>query len=198
MPTSPATAFEKPPLVPSPASRLELVVRRVGDVAILNLMGSLTSDETTHLLERVQELADGETKKFVVNLAQVVYMDSSVLEPCSPFISRSRQQGVSASLPALRRRCSARSRGSTCTRFLSCLGTRVLRCPVSRRRSTQTTTPRVHARTCADHLGTDTASVNLQHTRRTTGGFSLSFHSRFRIEHGPPPQIKNRMKRHLI
>ena len=77
MPTSPATAFEKPPFLPSPASRLELVVRRVGDVAILNLMGSLTSDETTHLLERVQELADGETKKFVVNLAQVVYMDSS-------------------------------------------------------------------------------------------------------------------------
>ena len=72
MPTSPATAFEKPPLVPSPASRLELVVRRVGDVAILNLMGSLTSDETTHLRERVQELADGGTKKFVVNLAQVV------------------------------------------------------------------------------------------------------------------------------
>ena len=71
MPTSPATAFEKPPLVPSPASRLELVVRRV-DVAMLDLMGSVTSDETTHLRERVQELADGGTKKFVVNLAQVV------------------------------------------------------------------------------------------------------------------------------
>jgi anti-sigma B factor antagonist len=77
MPTSPATAFEKPPFLPSPASRLELVVRRVGDVAILNLMGSVTSDQTMHLLERVQELADGGTKKVVVNLAQVVYMDSS-------------------------------------------------------------------------------------------------------------------------
>ena len=77
MPTSPATAFEKPSLVPSPASRLELVVRRVDDVAMLDLMGSVTSNEITHLRERVQELADGGTRKFVVNLAQVVYMDSS-------------------------------------------------------------------------------------------------------------------------
>ena len=76
MPTSPATAFEKPPLVPSPASRLELVVRRV-DVAMLDLMGSVTSDQTTHLRDCIQELLDGGTKKFVVNLAHVVYMDSS-------------------------------------------------------------------------------------------------------------------------
>ena len=77
MPTSPATVFEKPPLVPSAASRLELVVRRVDDVAMLDLIGSVTSDQATHLRERVQELSDGGTKKFVVNLVQVVYMDSS-------------------------------------------------------------------------------------------------------------------------
>ena len=74
---SPAPAFEKPPLVPSAASRLELAVRRVDDVAILDVMGSVTSDQATHLRERVQELSDGGTKKFVVNLVRVVYIDSS-------------------------------------------------------------------------------------------------------------------------
>ena len=74
MPTSPAATFERPPLILSAASRPELVVRRVNDVAVLDLMGSVTSD---HLRDCIQELLDGGTKKFVVNLAHVVYMDSS-------------------------------------------------------------------------------------------------------------------------
>jgi anti-sigma B factor antagonist len=77
MPTSPAATFERPPLVPSAASRIGLAVRRVDDVAMLDVMGSVTSDQATHLRERVQELSGGGTKKFVVNLAQVVHMDSS-------------------------------------------------------------------------------------------------------------------------
>ena len=74
MPTSPAATFERPPLILSAASRPELVVRRVNDVAVLDLMGSVTSD---HLRDCIQELLDGGTKKFVVNLAHVGYMDSS-------------------------------------------------------------------------------------------------------------------------
>jgi len=77
MPTSPAATFERPPLILSAASRPELVVRRVNDVAVLDLMGSVTSDQTTHLRDCIQELLDDGTKKFVVNLAHVVYMDSS-------------------------------------------------------------------------------------------------------------------------
>jgi len=55
MPTSPAATFERPPLILSAASRPELVVRRVNDVAVLDLMGSVTSD---HLRDCIQELLD--------------------------------------------------------------------------------------------------------------------------------------------
>jgi len=77
MPTSPAATSERPPLVQPAASRPELSVRKVGDVAVLDLRDCVTSNESAHFRESIQELLPGGTKKFVVNLAQATYMDSS-------------------------------------------------------------------------------------------------------------------------
>lgn len=77
MPASPGATFEKATLDPSAASRPGFVVRKVGDVILLDLAGSVTRDQPTHFRERVQEFLDGGTRKFVVNLAQVDYIDSS-------------------------------------------------------------------------------------------------------------------------
>ena len=77
MSTSPAATSERPPLVQPAASRLELGVRKVDDVAVLDLRGCFTSDHTEHFREGIQELLHGGTEKFVVNLAQATYMDSS-------------------------------------------------------------------------------------------------------------------------
>lgn len=77
MPTSPAVTFERPPLVQSAASRPELGVRKVDDLAVLDPRGCVTSEESAHFREGIQELLHGGTKKFAVNLAQVTYLDSS-------------------------------------------------------------------------------------------------------------------------
>ena len=77
MPTSPSATFEQPTLVQSAASSPELVVRKVDDVAVLDLKGCVTSDQSAHFREGIQELLHGGTEKFVVNLAQATYMDSS-------------------------------------------------------------------------------------------------------------------------
>jgi len=49
----------------------------VDDVTVLDLRGCVTSDQSAHFREGIQELLHGGTKKFVVNLAQVTYMDSA-------------------------------------------------------------------------------------------------------------------------
>src|SRR5215831_11996834 len=77
MPTVPAATLQGPPLVQSATSTLALGVRKVDDVAVLDLRGCVTSDRSAYFREGIQELLHGTTKKFVVNLAQVTYMDSS-------------------------------------------------------------------------------------------------------------------------
>jgi len=77
MPTSHAATSERPPLVQPAASRPEFGVRKVDDVAVLDLRGCVTSDECAHFREPIQELLHGGTKKFVVNLAQATYVDSA-------------------------------------------------------------------------------------------------------------------------
>ena len=47
------------------------------DVAVLDLSYCVTSDESAHVRESIQELLHGGTKEFVVDLAQATYMDSS-------------------------------------------------------------------------------------------------------------------------
>ena len=77
MPTNLPATFQRPAVVPLPASRPELGVRKVGNVTVLDLSGTLTSDQPAHFRERIRELSDSGTKSFAINLAQVPYMDSS-------------------------------------------------------------------------------------------------------------------------
>jgi hypothetical protein len=62
MPASSSAAFERPPLVASAASRPELGVRKVDDVAVLDLRGCFTNDHTEHFREGIQGLLNGGTK----------------------------------------------------------------------------------------------------------------------------------------
>jgi anti-anti-sigma factor len=78
MPTNPRAAFDGSTQVPLTTSRSQPVVRKLNDVAVLNLTGSFTGDEPTRVFrEQIQALSAGGTNNFVVNLSQVSYMDSS-------------------------------------------------------------------------------------------------------------------------
>lgn len=59
---------------------MKVVKRQVGDVVIINLHGRMVTGEgDTALREVVTELVDSEKAKIVLDLADVSYVDSSVL-----------------------------------------------------------------------------------------------------------------------
>jgi anti-sigma B factor antagonist len=78
MPANPHSAFDGSTLVPLATPRSRLVVRKVNDVTVLDLIGSFTRDQLTQAFrEQIQMLLSGGTSNFVVNLSGVPFMDSS-------------------------------------------------------------------------------------------------------------------------
>jgi anti-anti-sigma factor len=65
-----------PPNVPTP--RLKLDVQTTEDVTVVRLSGNLTRDDTATFKEKVKGLIP-QAKRVVLDLSEVVYMDSSGL-----------------------------------------------------------------------------------------------------------------------
>ena len=80
MAPNPHGAFDGSTLVPLQTLRSRLGVRKVNDVTVLDLTGSFVGvgeHPTSAIREQVQALLAGGTNKFVINLSQLSYIDSS-------------------------------------------------------------------------------------------------------------------------
>jgi anti-sigma B factor antagonist len=57
---------------------LKLTIRRVGDVVVMDLSGRITLGEgSSAIRDEIHELITGGTRKLLMNLADVTYIDSS-------------------------------------------------------------------------------------------------------------------------
>src|SRR5207247_1014287 len=86
---------------------MSLVVnpRRLDDVVILDLSGRITMGEGTVILrDRIQKLLSGGDRKFLLNLADVDYIDSSGLGELVTSFTTVRNQGGQLKLLNLTRR----------------------------------------------------------------------------------------------
>jgi anti-sigma B factor antagonist len=86
---------------------MSLVVkpRRLDDVVILDLSGRITMGEGTLVLrDQIQKLLEGGDRKFLLNLADVNYIDSSGLGELVTSFTRVRNQGAELKLLNLTRR----------------------------------------------------------------------------------------------
>ena len=73
---------------------MTITLRRLDDVAILDLEGRITiGDGTIVLRARIQELLKDGDEKFLLNLAQVNYIDSSGLGQLVSSFTAVRKQG---------------------------------------------------------------------------------------------------------
>ena len=84
---------------------LSLIPRRLDDVVILDLSGRITMGEGTLIVrDHIQKLLDGGERKFLLNLAEVDYIDSSGLGELVISFTTVRNQGGELKLLDLTRR----------------------------------------------------------------------------------------------
>jgi anti-sigma B factor antagonist len=84
---------------------LSLIPRRLDDVVILDLSGRITMGEGTLIVrDYIQKLLDGGERKFLLNLAEVDYIDSSGLGELVISFTTVRNQGGELKLLDLTRR----------------------------------------------------------------------------------------------
>ena len=84
---------------------LSLIPRRLDDVVILDLSGRITMGEGTLIVrDHIQKLLDGGERKFLLNLAEVDYIDSSGLGELVISFTTERNQGGELKLLDLTRR----------------------------------------------------------------------------------------------
>ena len=84
---------------------LSLIPRRLDDVVILDLGGRITMGEGTLIVrDYIQKLLDGGERKFLLNLAEVDYIDSSGLGELVTSFTTVRNQGGELKLLDLTRR----------------------------------------------------------------------------------------------
>ena len=84
---------------------LSLIPRRLDDVVILDLGGRITMGEGTLIVrDYIQKLLDGGERKFLLNLAEVDYIDSSGLGELVISFTTVRNQGGELKLLDLTRR----------------------------------------------------------------------------------------------
>src|SRR5690349_11684511 len=74
-------------------------VRHVGDIAVLNLRGRITLGESTGLLrDNLRQIFGQGTKKIILNLAEVSYVDSAGLGELVGLYTTAMNQGASVKL----------------------------------------------------------------------------------------------------
>jgi anti-sigma B factor antagonist len=84
---------------------MSLTPRRLDDVVILDLSGRITMGEGTLIVRaHIQKLLDGGERKFLLNLADVDYIDSSGLGELVTSFTTVRNQGGELKLLNLTRR----------------------------------------------------------------------------------------------
>lgn len=83
-------------------SPLSLRVRKIRDVAILDLTGRLImGDAELSLRSTVHELVDGGTKNLAINLAEIKYIDSSGIGSLAAAWTTSKKAGTNCRLYAI-------------------------------------------------------------------------------------------------
>lgn len=73
---------------------MKTAVRSVGEVSVVDLTGKITIGEGDVILkDKVQELLDGGTRKILLNLEKVSYMDSAGIGELVACFKRAREKG---------------------------------------------------------------------------------------------------------
>jgi anti-sigma B factor antagonist len=84
---------------------LTVNTRQVGDVAVVDLDGKITLGESTgHLRESIRQLLEQGTKKIVLNVAKVSYVDSAGLGELVGIYTTAKNQAATVKLINLQKK----------------------------------------------------------------------------------------------